>query len=152
MTDDEEYEESRKQVEHVFGERKALNKKFLSVCERKLDVMQSTENPTKYIIGKIAFQEFEDVWDNFEKIGLTLYYSIQNLDHRIQNLERSVDVIAEETNIDLSRIKKKIAELSRTVQHPLFDEVIKMFKEGKAEAEKRKKLGEETLDNLTRSH
>jgi len=152
MTDDEEYEEGRRQVKHVFEERKALNKKFLSACERKLDVMPPTENPTKYIIGKLAFQEFEDVWDNLAKVTLTLYYSIQNLDNRIQHLERSVNIIAEETDVDLSSIKKKVAELSRKVQHPLFNEVVRMFKEGKAEADKRKKIGEETLDYLTRSH
>jgi predicted nucleic acid-binding Zn-ribbon protein len=82
MTDDAQYE-----IEHVFGERKAINKRFLVACEQKIRSTPSTENPTKWVIGKLAFQELDDVWDNFERMALTLNYSIQNLDHRMQWLE-----------------------------------------------------------------
>jgi hypothetical protein len=109
MTDDEQYEEGKREIEHVFGERKAINKKFLSVCERKINSTTS-ENPTKWIIGKLAFQEFEDVWDNFERIALTLNYSIQNLDHRIQGLENAAIKLGAKINLDEIASVAKFAE------------------------------------------
>jgi hypothetical protein len=98
MTNDEQYGEGRQETEYVFEERKAINKKFLSTCERKINETPSSVNPTKWILGKLVFQEFEDVWDNFERIALNFSYSIQNLDHRIQGLENKTSELGTKIN------------------------------------------------------
>ena len=133
MTSDEEYEETRQEINHVFGERKTINKKFLSACERKLDSLGSTsvENPTKWIIGKLAFQEFEDVYDNFQRLALNVYHSIQNIDQRIQLLEevaielgarvnsddiKSVARFAEEFRKQIEESRKKLEEYKRKMR------------------------------------
>ncbi len=123
MTDDEQYEEGRLEIEHVFGERKAINKKFLTTCERKLHSITS-ENPTKWVIGKLAFQEFEDVWDNFERIALLLNLSIQNLDHRIKGLENNVTELGGKINSEeiasvakfAEEFKKQVAESRKKLE------------------------------------
>jgi len=123
MTDDEEYEEREQEIERVFAERKAINKRFLLACEQNLNKLKSkntTENPTKWIIGKLAFQEFEDVWENFQTIALQLNYSIQNLDHRMQWLEEIAIELGAKVNskdineaVDFTKEFKKQIEESR---------------------------------------
>ena len=93
----------------MFGERKAINKRFLTTCERKIKSTTS-ENPTKWIIGKLAFQELDDVWENFERLALTLNYSIQNLDHRIQGLENAAIELGVKINSDEIASVAKFAE------------------------------------------
>jgi len=100
MTDDEQYEESRNEIEHVFGERKTINQRFISTCKRKIASTPSSENPTKWVIGKLAFQEFDDVWDHFERIALNLSYSVQNIDHRLQRLENFAIEMGAKINLD----------------------------------------------------
>jgi hypothetical protein len=99
MTNDTQYEEQEHEIERVFGERKAINKRFLKTCEQKIHSTTS-ENPSKWVIGKIAFQEFDDVWDNLERIALQLNYSIQNLDHRMQWLEEVAIQLGAKVNSD----------------------------------------------------
>jgi len=127
---DDQYKQARQDLKALYGERKAINKKFLLACESKLNSLTSTptENPTKWIIGKLAFQEFDDIWDNFERLTRILSYSIQNLDHRIQGLEAvavelgsrinsdditSVAKFAEEFREHVKESKKKLEEYKR---------------------------------------
>jgi uncharacterized protein YdcH (DUF465 family) len=152
MTDDKNYEEGRKVLKDGFEERKAFNKRNMLVCERKRDSAIRPQVESHWALGKLTFQQFEDVYDNFEKLFMNLSEKLQSVDHRIENLEESIDKIAKETNVDISNIQKEVAVVKSTLQSPLFNDVVNMFKEGKTEAEKSKKRGEETLDNLTRSH
>ncbi len=123
MTDDKQYEEKEREIERVFGERKAINKRFLTTCERRIHSTTS-ENPTKWVIGKIAFQEFEDVWDNFERLALQLNYSVQNLDHRMQWLEEvAIDLGAKVNSKEIAsavefakQFKKQIEETRKSME------------------------------------
>lgn len=130
MSQDQQYEEGRKELKYGFEERKTINKKFLTICENKL-ATSTTENPTKWVIGKLAFQEFEDMWNNLERMTLTLSFSIQNLDKRIQNLENfavemgvkinsddiaSVAKFAEEFRSHIEESKKKLVEYKRKME------------------------------------
>ncbi len=77
----------------------------------------TTENPTKWIIGKVAFQEFEDVWDNFERLSLTLTYSIQNLDRRIQGLESAaIELGAKINSEEITSVAKFAEEFKKQVE------------------------------------
>lgn len=131
MTDDEQYETQKQEINYAFGERKSINKKFLSVCERKIDATPTSENPTKWIIGKLAFQEFEDIWNNFEILSMAMINAIQNLEHRIHALEdtaikmgakinpeeiASVSKFAEEFSKHIEEVKKKNAEYKRKME------------------------------------
>ena len=130
MTEDELYNERIIEMIHVYGERKVINKKFLSACEKKLESIPSSENPTKWVIGKLAFQELDDVWDNFEKLGLLMINSLQHLDQRIQALEiiavdngtiNSKDIadvakFAEEFRAHVEETKKKLVEYKRKMK------------------------------------
>jgi hypothetical protein len=130
MADDGKYEKRLQEIKHVFGERKAINKRFLSTCESKVKSVSSSENPTKWIIGKLAFQEFEDVWDNFERLATVMLNSIQNLDQRIHTLESiavetgsinpediaSVAKFAEEFRQHVEETKKKLVEYKQKME------------------------------------
>jgi hypothetical protein len=120
MTSDKEYEKSRQEVKRVFEDRKVINKKFLLACERKLGSLQSsttTENPTKWIIGKLAFQEFEDVWDNFERLGIIMFSSIQNVDRRIERLEHiAVDLGGKIKSDDIASVSKFAKEFKQQLE------------------------------------
>ncbi len=130
MTDDNEYEDKLQEVKTVYEERKMLNKRFLSACERNVHSTPASENPTKWVIGKVTFQELNDVWDNFERVSLFMVLSIQNLDHRIQALENvAVDVgsinreditsvakFAQEFREHVEESKKKLAEYKRKME------------------------------------
>jgi hypothetical protein len=130
MTKEQQYEEGRQELQHAFEERKAINKRFLTACESKLS-STTTENPTKYVIGKLAFQEIEDMWDHLERMSLTLSFSIQNLDNRIQYLEgfalemgakinlgdiASVAKFAEEFRNHIEESKKKLIDYKRKME------------------------------------
>ncbi len=112
MTTDEQYEQARQIIVTVFEERKAINKKFLSACEKKLETLKSepTENPTKWVIGKLAFQEFDDVFDNLETMGITLFYAVQNIDQRIRRLEKTAIELDTKVNSDDIASVAKFAE------------------------------------------
>jgi hypothetical protein len=79
-------------------------------------------------------------------------FATQYIRQRMESIEKSVNKIAKETNVDISSIKREVDGVKNILQSPIFDDVVKMFKEGKTEAEKSKRRGEETIDNLTRSH
>jgi hypothetical protein len=86
------------------------------------------------------------------KYAIPSAYAIKSIHIRVDALEKSIDKIANETNVDLSTIKKEMVKVKETLQSPLFTDAVQMFKEGKESVEKNKKRGEETFDNLTRSH
>jgi len=124
MTDDGQYAEKEREIENVFGERKAINKRLLTTCEQKIRSTPSTENPTKWIIGKLAFQELDDVWDNFERMALQLNYSVQNLDHRMKWLEEVAIQLGAKVNSEeiasavefTKQFKKQIEETRKSME------------------------------------
>jgi hypothetical protein len=119
MTTDEQYEEKEKEFAYVFGERKAINKKFLLACERKVNslAVKETENPAKWIIGKLAFQELDDIWDNFRILSHNLNYAIQNLDHRIQALEDvAIELDAKVNSKDIASAVKFTKEFKKQIE------------------------------------
>jgi hypothetical protein len=131
MTTDGQYEQRNQEIKNVFGERKSINKKFLATCESKLNSIPQSENATKWIIGKLAFQQFDDVWKNFETIALNMTYAVQNLEHRIEALEKiaiengakidvdeiaSVAKFAKDFNKHIEEVKKANAEYKRKME------------------------------------
>jgi len=71
---------------------------------------------------------------------------------KISKLDADVQGISQKTGVDLSKVKKEIANVKGVLNGPIFNDVIDLFKKLNDEAEKRKKTGEETFDWITRSH
>jgi hypothetical protein len=79
-------------------------------------------------------------------------YANRYLWKRFTILEKTVSKIAKKTGVNISDMKKEIAEVKHFLNSSEFTNVASMFKKAMEEAEKIKERGAANLDYLTRSH
>jgi hypothetical protein len=79
-------------------------------------------------------------------------YANRYLWDQLRALEKTVSKIAKKTGINISDMKKEVAEVKQFLNSSEFTKVANMFQKAMEEAEKIKKRGDINLDYLTRSH
>lgn len=148
--------QEKEQIKKYFTEKIATFKKVREIYENSLfgGLKNHTQTPEQWSTAAsqrpesaIAYVTYVNFIETFEMLE-NLTDGILESEDRIVKLEKDMNKIAKETNVDLTEMKTQVAKIKEAVEEPIY----KYVKTQQDTEEKRRKLEAELLDWAIRSH
>lgn len=101
MTNNQKFEEGRKEIKAIYEEKKDFNQKLKTMSEERMKGAKLDDFPqakAHHALASLTFKQFADMYDNLEKLTLITSEAIENISTRIAQLEISVQDIGGKIN------------------------------------------------------
>lgn len=144
---EEDIEEGKRTYIEAIATAKAHAKEYT----QRLNMASDETAPSMkahYSILTIMYAQHADMLEDILSLGESFFDIYKQIGVALESLEKQIDEISEKTHVDLSKIKTEVKQVRKKVDAPIY----KFLKEQKESEEKIRKAGENSIDNLTRSH
>lgn len=136
----------KKYMEQLRADMKGVynaHEEFQKMVKEKIESRTISAKDKGYLM---MFRGLEGVTQSLLSMIVESIETLLKFEKRIRNVERILQKVTEQADVDLSSIKSELNELKNTLKDPMFANIDQFIRQIKENIEKRKQAGEGYVD------